>query len=107
MTPIAPTELAAWLADAARAQPQLLDVREPWEVALCQLPGATLVPMAQTPEALDRLDPRRPVVCYCHHGMRSAQVALFLQRNGFAEVFNLTGGIDGWARQVDAAVAVY
>jgi rhodanese-related sulfurtransferase len=46
-------------------------------------------------------------VCICHHGGRSAQVAYWLARQGFAEVYNLTGGVDAWARQVDRGMATY
>lgn len=57
--------------------------------------------------ALDRLDPDRPVVALCHHGMRSLRVAAFLRQNGFAQAVSLAGGIDAWARQIDPAMARY
>jgi rhodanese-related sulfurtransferase len=46
-------------------------------------------------------------VVVCHHGVRSFQVALWLERNGFMDVANLSGGIDAWARQIDPGMAVY
>jgi rhodanese-related sulfurtransferase len=49
----------------------------------------------------------RPVVCICHHGMRSAQVVAFLQRRGWAPVYNLAGGIEAWSTEVDASVPRY
>jgi rhodanese-related sulfurtransferase len=107
MRQLSAPELAAWLADASRPAPQLLDVREPWEVALCALPGATAIPMGQIPARADALDPSRPLVCYCHHGMRSLQVAVFLARQGYEQVWNLAGGIDAWSREVDPACPVY
>ena len=99
-------------AQAARATPLvLLDVREPWEVALAaiDLPGATTrtVPMREVPARLGELDPAQPVVCFCHHGARSAQVVAFLERAGFASAYNLAGGIDAWSRDVDPGVARY
>jgi rhodanese-related sulfurtransferase len=87
--------------------PQLLDVREPWEVAICRIEGSTHIPMRQIPGALDQLDPARPVVVICHHGIRSQQVALFLDRRDFRQVINLRGGIDGWAHDVDPSMATY
>ncbi|MBW8837198.1 MAG: sulfurtransferase, partial [Burkholderia sp.] len=42
-----------------------------------------------------------------HHGARSAQVAMFLESRGHANVFNLQGGIDAWSRQVDPSVPTY
>jgi rhodanese-related sulfurtransferase len=100
-------ELAAWLADPARPAPVILDVREPWEVAHAAMPGIVAIPMGQIPARVDELDPARPVVCVCHHGMRSMQVAMFLERRGFPDVWNLSGGIDAWSRQVDPSCPTY
>ena len=100
-------ELAAWLADSGRPQPVLLDVREQWEYQTCHIDDALLVPMNTIPARQQELDPDAPVVCICHHGARSFQVAAFLERQGFSNVTNLTGGIDAWARQVDPAMATY
>lgn len=105
MKQIRPPELAAMLENDPK--PQVLDVREPWEVAICQIPGSVLVPMGQIPRRFNELDPKRPLVCVCHHGMRSLQVALFLAQHGFHDVINLSGGIDAWAREVDPACATY
>jgi len=107
MQQLSATDLAAWLADANRPRPQLLDVREPWEFALASIPGSVHVPMGEVTRRLDEIDRTRPVVCVCHHGMRSLQVAVYLARNGFAEVCNLSGGIDAWARTADASCPTY
>ena len=89
----------------------LLDVREDWEVAVAAIAphGATAlhIPMGELVQRLHELDPAQPVVCLCHHGMRSAQVVAFLERAGFAEVYNLTGGIDAWSRDVDPRIPRY
>ena len=100
-------ELAQWLADAARPQPVLLDVREPWEYQTCHIDGATAMPMRTVPARLAELDPDLPVVCICHHGARSMQVAGFLEKNGFADVSNLTGGVHAWALLVDNSMPTY
>jgi rhodanese-related sulfurtransferase len=100
-------ELAQWLADDARAKPLLLDVREPWEFQTCHITGATAMPMRTVPARLADLDAGQPVVCICHHGARSMQVANFLEQNGFAEVINLTGGVHAWALQVDNSMPTY
>lgn len=107
MKTISVTELAHWLADAARARPLLLDVREPWEQQICRIDGSELVPMREVPDHLGALQTEQPVVCICHHGGRSAHVAMFLNRQGHADVYNLSGGIDAWARQIDPAMATY
>ena len=89
----------------------LLDVREPWEVALAviRIDGAQWldIPMNQLPARLSDLDPAQPIVCICHHGVRSAQVVAFLDRQGFESVYNLAGGIDAWSTRVDANVPRY
>lgn len=102
-------ELAAWLADtdATRARPFLLDVRENWEFETCHIDGSTLMPMNSIPARIDDLEEDAAIVCICHHGARSMQVAAFLERNGFGKVSNLTGGIHAWALQVDAAMPKY
>ncbi|KAF7597945.1 MAG: sulfurtransferase [Candidatus Dactylopiibacterium carminicum] len=100
-------EFAAWLADPARVAPMLLDVREPWEFELVSMPDAVPMPMGTVPTRFQELAPEREIVCVCHHGMRSAQVAEFLARQGCEKVYNLAGGIDAWARQIDPAMPVY
>lgn len=107
MKQMAVVELSRWLAEAAGAAPQLLDVREPWEVELGTLPGAVHIPMRDVPTRVGELDPDRPVVCVCHQGMRSMQVGIFLERRGFADVINLAGGVDAWAREVDPRFPIY
>ena len=107
MREITPAELAAWLADAGRAKPLLLDVREPWEYERARIAGAELMPMRQLPGRLQELDPAQDIVAICHHGGRSLQVAMFLEKNGFGKVHNLVGGVDAWSRTVDPAVPIY
>ncbi len=100
-------QLAEWLQDGKRAAPFLLDVREPWEFDTARIPDTRLIPMRQVPARLEEIDREHPIVCVCHHGARSMQVAMFLESQGFADVYNLTGGTDAWSRQVDPAVPVY
>jgi rhodanese-related sulfurtransferase len=100
-------QLKEWLADTARAQPLLLDVREPWEFELCHLDGSQLIPMHTVPARLDELSPEAEVVVVCHHGGRSMQVAMYLERSGFGSVHNLTGGVDAWAQAIDPAMRRY
>ena len=107
MKSISATELSAWLADAGREKPLLLDVREPWEHERASIAGARLVPMREVPARLAEIDPGKDVVAICHHGGRSAQVAVFLEKNGYGKVHNLVGGIDAWSRTVDPAVPTY
>ena len=99
-------ELKGWLA----SQPgpvTLLDVREPWEYERCRIDGSRLIPLAQLPARLGELDPALPTVVICHHGVRSLRAAAYLEHCGFADVVNLSGGIDAWAKTVDPGVPVY
>lgn len=107
MKGITAPELARWLADGERMPPLLLDVREPWEQKICTIAGSEIMPMQQVPSRFGSIDAQKAVVCVCHHGGRSAQVAMFLQRQGYEDVYNLAGGIDAWARQVDSTMPVY
>ncbi|MET3131126.1 rhodanese-related sulfurtransferase [Oxalobacteraceae bacterium GrIS 1.11] len=100
-------DLAAWLADSSRPRPFLLDVRENWEYETCHIDGSTLIQMNTIPSRIDDLDEDADIVCICHHGARSMQVAAFLERNGFSRISNLTGGIHAWALQVDGAMPKY
>ena len=99
-------ELEARLADREN-QPLILDVREPWECAICSLPDARQIPMRQIPGRLQELDKDAEIVVLCHHGVRSYQVAYYLQHQGFNKLHNLQGGIDAWARQIDPAMPKY
>lgn len=107
MQVITAPELAQWLADAGRAKPVLLDVREDLEIRTAAMPGITHIPMGQIPARLGELDDETQIVCICHHGARSMQVASFLERQGYANVYNLTGGIHAWSTQVDPSVPQY
>jgi rhodanese-related sulfurtransferase len=107
MKNITPSELKAWLDDGARERPNLLDVREPWEVAICVLQGSQHVPMRTIPGRLAELDRDVPTIVICHHGGRSLQVARFLEHQGFDRVYNLAGGVHAWAQTVDPAMPVY
>jgi rhodanese-related sulfurtransferase len=85
----------------------ILDVREPFEIALAPFPGATHIPMGDIPSRLTELDPDQETVVVCHHGVRSAQVAMYLAQMGFERVLNLAGGIDAWSEDADPSTPRY
>jgi rhodanese-related sulfurtransferase len=105
MKALSPPEVKALLDSAPDTV--VLDVREPWEIAAAQLEGTVNIPMSLIPVRLTELDPARTTVVICHHGGRSAQVAMFLEHRGFGDVINLSGGIDAWSAQVDPSVPRY
>jgi rhodanese-related sulfurtransferase len=80
---------------------QLVDVREPDEWAIGHLPGSILIPRGDLIARRDELDRERPVVCICHHGIRSAHAAAVLAAHGFRDVRDLAGGLERWAMDVD------
>ena len=104
---ITPRQLRDWLDDESRSKPILLDVREDWEVKICSIEGSLSIPMNSLPRSSSSLSQDVDTVVICHHGGRSLQSALFLERNGFTKLYNLAGGLDAWARQIDPAMAVY
>jgi len=104
---ITPVELAAWRADPSRATPVLVDVREPWEFDHCRIEGSLPLPLSQLPARRTELPEDRPLVLVCHHGNRSQQAAMWLLRNGFTDVHNLSGGVEAWAQDVDPAMPRY
>jgi rhodanese-related sulfurtransferase len=102
---IAPEELKARL---DRREPiVLVDVRDDWEVRLCALDNAVHIPMPEVEFRTAELDPADEIVVYCHQGVRSAAVADYLRGLGFPKVWNLAGGLERWARQVDPAMRRY
>ena len=104
---IAPRELASQLALSQDA-PILLDVREPWEFAIAQIAGSKSIPMGEIPSRVFQdLDPEAHIVTVCHSGVRSLNVAVWMRNQGFEKVQSLSGGIDGWSREVDPAVPRY
>lgn len=85
----------------------LLDVREPWEVAVAKLDGAVHIPLGELGQRFRELDPEAEVVAFCHMGVRSMKAAMFLRQQGFENAFNLAGGIDSWSLKVDPKVPRY
>lgn len=83
----------------------LLDVRTDEEAAVCSLPNALHIPMNLIPLRQNELPDDVPLVVYCHHGIRSLHTAMYLAEAGFENLYNLQGGIDAWAVEVDAEMA--
>ena len=100
------SQLAARHASIARHEVTLLDVREPWEAEVAQIADSTLIPLGELPGSLERIDKTRPVIVYCHHGVRSQRALDLLLSNGF-DASHLTGGIDAWAAEREPDMARY
>ena len=103
---LSPAELQRWRQDGKAFL--LLDVRTDEETAVCALPDAIHIPMNLIPLRQNELpDDDLPIVVYCHYGIRSLHTAMYLADAGFENLFNLQGGIDAWALQVDGTMARY
>jgi len=87
----------------------LLDCRETEEHELVSIPGARLLPLSELSAQYQQLDTHRdrPIVVYCHHGMRSARATTWLREQGFAQVRSMTGGIDLWSLEIDPTLTRY
>ena len=87
----------------------LLDVRNADEVAVARIAGSQFIPLPELQSRISEVQPLEgvPVVVYCHHGIRSLTGAALLERAGFELVYSLTGGIEAWSLQIDAAVPRY
>jgi molybdopterin/thiamine biosynthesis adenylyltransferase/rhodanese-related sulfurtransferase len=86
---------------------ELVDVREPFEYEIARIDGAKLIPLGEIAERANKLQRERPIVVHCHTGRRSAEAVRLLQQRGFANVYNLEGGIDAWSEQIDSSVPRY
>lgn len=84
----------------------LIDVREPWEAAIASLPGSTLLPIGSLESTLSTIDRSKPVVVYCHSGIRSGSAVATLAERGIP-ARSLDGGIDAWSRRIDPSLARY
>jgi adenylyltransferase/sulfurtransferase len=89
------------------AAPRLLDVREPHELEISHIEGATLIPLGQLASRLSELDTAQEMVVFCKAGTRSARALELLASAGFRKVKNLKGGINAWAEQVDHTLPIY
>jgi len=85
----------------------LIDVREPWEFALCRIEGAKHLPLGALAANLNTLPDVDEVICYCHHGMRSLDAATWLRFQGIERAKSLAGGIERWSVEVDPKVPRY
>jgi adenylyltransferase/sulfurtransferase len=87
----------------------LLDVREPFELSICQLDGNVNIPLGQLPSRLNEIAKWKDklVVAQCKTGRRSMKALETLKKHGFTKVLNLAGGIIAWGEEIDPAVSAY
>lgn len=110
--PMSETPLEVTVEEAQRLlsgpnPPQLIDVREMDEYAVCRIEGSRLIPMNTVPMRLAEIPQDVPVLVQCHHGGRSMKVTHFLRSKGYTRVSNVKGGIDAWSLKVDPQVPRY
>lgn len=76
---------------------QVVDIRQPAEIASGTVPGAEVMPMHTIPLRIQEIKQDKPVILVCRSGARSAQACMFLAQNGYENIYNLRGGMMGWA----------
>lgn len=87
---------------------QIIDVREPAEVAVARIPDSIHIPLAQVINRMSEIDPARETVVHCKMGGRSAKAIEALTHAGFqGKLSNLKGGITAWSNDVDPSVPKY
>ena len=90
---------------------QLIDVREPHEVAIAHLQGFEVLPLSDFANWSETIKTRYQTdletLVICHHGMRSDRMCQWLRNIGFTNVKNVVGGIDAYSLFVDPKVARY
>jgi adenylyltransferase/sulfurtransferase len=91
----------------AREAFDLIDVREPFEFEIARIDGAKLIPLGEILERADELRREQTLIIHCHSGRRSAEAVRLLKQRGFANVYNLEGGIDAWSEFIDPTVPKY
>jgi adenylyltransferase/sulfurtransferase len=103
---ISAVQLKQWIDDGRDVQ--LIDVREPHELAIAKLPHARLIPLNSVVERQSEIDPSRSTVVLCRAGSRSAKAIAALKKSGFkGRLTNLKGGILDWSDKVDPSVRKY
>ncbi len=85
----------------------LIDVREPHEYQICNIPQAKLIPLGDLAKRLNELDSAQEIVAHCKSGVRSGKAVDFLRQAGFRKVRNMKGGILAWSDKVDPRVPKY
>src|SRR5579871_3215462 len=85
----------------------LIDVREPHEYQICNIPYAKLIPLGELPKRVNELNSADEIVAHCKSGMRSGKAVDFLKQAGFKKVKNMKGGILAWSDKVDPKVPKY
>lgn len=91
----------------SKADFQLIDVREPHEYDICHLNGE-LIPMAEIPHNVEKIDRNRQVVIHCRSGKRSGNMIAWLEQNHqFENLYNLKGGILEWGKEIDPSMPAY
>ena len=87
----------------------ILDVRQrhEWEISNLEPLGAKLIPQSEVMSHIDEFDQNQEIVVQCRSGVRSANVIMIMQQFGFKNLWNLDGGINRWAQEVDPSLPVY
>jgi rhodanese-related sulfurtransferase len=86
---------------------RVIDSREEWEIRSGKLPNAEWLTPQLLNEILQSENKKKPILVYCHFGVKSLDMACRLAQSGFEKVYLLQGGIDAWSNDVDPTLPRY
>ncbi len=86
---------------------RLIDVREEWEHKTARIENSELMPLSNFMKHMQELKEEDELIFYCHTGVRSVNVCLFLAERGFKNLINLKGGIERWSNEIDPSIPHY
>lgn len=101
-----PAALAAEMLEKDKSI-RLIDVREPWEFELVHPAGAENFPLSGLMKALESLPKEGTYLLLCHHGSRSLNACVYMSLQGYSQLYNVEGGVEAWALEVDTKLARY
>ncbi|MEO6902911.1 MAG: rhodanese-like domain-containing protein [Bacteroidia bacterium] len=89
-----------------KADFQLIDIREEHEIDICEI-GGEHIAMGDVMDNLHKISKDKQVVIHCRSGARSASICNALEKNGYKNVYSLTGGIIAWINEIDNSLTKY
>ena len=99
-----PSKVADWIKQ--KKEFTFLDVRRDDEITICSL-GGLHIPLHELEKRYEELPrDKKPLIIYCHHGVRSLYATQFLKYHGY-DALSLAGGIDLWSQEIDPSVPRY
>ena len=104
---ISPENLKKYIEKNSNGELNILDVREVYETEISKIEDSVLIPLGDLEQRYQELDASKEWIVYCKSGGRSGRAMEFLQSKGYNKIKNLVGGINDYAKKVDANLSTY